>query len=108
MKFFPRSAFLIFFATTNLFAATPISDDCKIGGFALGCQSYSFNDVSAFEAIDKIAATGAKTVEFFSWQKFSPEHPNLEVNSSLPDKYIAELKAKLKSAGLRATSMYFG
>ncbi len=92
----------------NLFAATPLPDSCKIGGFPLGCQAYSFNQFSAYEAIDKTAEAGGKTIEFFSWQKLSPEHPNLELNSTLPDKNIDELKAKLKSAGLRATSMYFG
>ena len=95
-------------ACIQLHAAPKLPDSCKVGDFVLGCQAYSFNDVTAFEAIDKTAATGAKTIEFFSWQKFSPQHPELEVNSLLPDKYIEELKAKLKSAGIRATSMYFG
>lgn len=89
-------------------AASPLDDSTKIGGFSIGCQAYSFKDFSAYEAIDKTAATGGKTIEFFSWQKLSPEHPKLELNSTLPEQQITELKAKLKSAGLRATSMYFG
>ena len=89
-------------------AATPLDDSTKIGGFSLGCQAYSFNQFSAYEAIDKTAATGGKTIEFFSWQKLSPENPKLELNSTLPEKHIEALKTKLKSAGLRATSMYFG
>ena len=104
----PLSLCAIFIAALHLHAAPQLPKSCKVGNFVLGCQAYSFNDVTAFEAIDKTAATGAKTIEFFSWQKFSPQHRDMELNAMLPDKYVDELKAKLKSAGLRATSMYFG
>lgn len=103
-----RTAALACFISCVAHAASPLDQSTKIGGFSLGCQAYSFNQFTAYEAIDKTAATGAKTIEFFSWQKLSPENPKLEVNSTLPDKHIEALKAKLKSAGLRATSMYFG
>ncbi len=99
---------LAFAFALSTHAATPLDKTTKVGGFPLGCQAYSFNQFSAYEAIDKTAATGGKTIEFFSWQKLSPENPKLEVNSTLPEKHIEALKAKLKSAGLRATSMYFG
>ncbi|MDB6028396.1 MAG: hypothetical protein JWM68_4619 [Verrucomicrobiales bacterium] len=108
MKSMLRLAALILSVHFAAHAGTRLDDSTKIGGFSLGCQAYSFNQFTAYEAIDKTAATGGKTIELFSWQTLSPEHPKLEVNSTLPDKYIGELKAKLKSAGLRATSMYFG
>src|SRR5207253_5126807 len=92
----------------NLHAAPPLDDARKVGGFAIGCQAYSFNQFTALEAIEKTKAAGGKTIEFFSWEKFSPEHPNLEINFTLPDQYVAELKAKLKAADIRATSLYFG
>ncbi|MDQ6633097.1 MAG: sugar phosphate isomerase/epimerase [Verrucomicrobiota bacterium] len=102
----------LFFALSilalQLNAATPIPDSCKIGEFVLGCQAYSFNRYTAFEAIDKTKEAGGKTIEFFLWQKFSPEFPNLEVNGDLPDDKTKLLKAKLTSAGIRATSAYFG
>ena len=34
------------------FNAAPIPDDSKIGGFAIGCQAYSFNRFSVSEAIE--------------------------------------------------------
>jgi sugar phosphate isomerase/epimerase len=92
----------------SLHAATPLDDSLKIGGFALGCQAYSFNRFTAFEAIEKTREAGGKTIEFFLWQKFSPEHPGIELNALLPDKYIEELKSKLKKENIRAVSAYFG
>jgi hypothetical protein len=40
--------------------AAPIPDDCKTGGFALGCQAWTFHNYSVMEAIDKTAAAGGK------------------------------------------------
>ncbi len=99
---------LSLFAAFTLQAATPLSPETKIGGFSLGCQAYSFNKFTLFEAIDRTKATGAKTIELFTWQKFSREFPDLEVNQTLPDDKIELLKNKLKAAGLRATSAYIG
>jgi sugar phosphate isomerase/epimerase len=96
------------FIVPTAHAASPLGKSTKVGGFSIGCQAYSFKDFTAYEAIEKTAATGGKTIEFFSWQKLSAENPKLELNATLPEKNITELKAKLKSAGLRATSMYFG
>jgi sugar phosphate isomerase/epimerase len=99
-------------ATTALFfnahGASPIADSCKIGGFALGCQAYSFNKFTAFEAIEKAEATGGKTIELFLWQKMGGPFADAEVNALLNDKQIAALKAKLDASHLRATSAYFG
>src|SRR5262245_60346109 len=53
--------------------AAPIPDDCKIGGFALGCQAYTFKNFSAFEAVEKTAQAGATIIEFFPGQKLSLE-----------------------------------
>src|SRR5688500_11830550 len=92
----------------NLHAAPSLPASTKIGGFPLGCQAYTFNRYTAFEAIEKTREAGGKTIELFLWQKFSPEHPNIEVNALLPDKYVEELKAKLKKEGIRAASAYFG
>jgi sugar phosphate isomerase/epimerase len=106
-----RSAFhvcTIAFLALKLTAAPPLDESTKVGGFSLGCQAYSFKEFTAFEAIEKTREAGGKTIEFFLWQKFSPEHPKLEVNALLPDKHIEELKAKLKKEGIRAASAYFG
>jgi hypothetical protein len=37
----------------------------KINGFAIGCQAWTFNKFSVFEAIEKTAQTGGKVIEFY-------------------------------------------
>lgn len=38
--------------------AAELRAKCQIGGFALGCQAYTFHRFTAFEAIEKTAAAG--------------------------------------------------
>lgn len=96
------------FTSTSLFAAEPISDSSKVGGFALGCQAYSFNRYTLFEAIDKTREAGGKTIELFLWQKLSPELPDIEVNALMSEAHLNLLKEKLRNSGIRAVSAYFG
>src|SRR5690349_1228606 len=59
MKHFFHSSLL--FASlfcVHLQAATPLDDSLKVGGFAIGCQAYSFNRYTAFEAIEKTREAG--------------------------------------------------
>ncbi len=93
-------------ALTN--AAEPLPRATKIGGFSLGCQAYTFNGYTLFEAIDKTRAAGGKTIEMFLWQKFSPEFPTLEFNAQLSDDKLNLLKEKLRASDVRAVSAYFG
>ena len=108
MKLLFRSLALVCLIGIPLEAAAPLDDSLKVGGFVIGCQAYSFNRYTAFEAIEKTREAGGKTIEFFLWQKFSPENPKIELNALLPDNYIEELKAKLKKENIRAVSAYFG
>ena len=84
--------------------STPIPDDCKTGGFAIGCQSWTFNHFSVMEAIDKTAAAGGKVIEFYPGQKFSPEHPDWKFDHNASDEMIAEVKARLAKDGVRAVN----
>lgn len=101
-------AFVGLLLPLNTFAATPLPESTKVGGFPLGCQAYSFNRYTLFEAIDKTKEAGGKTIELFLWQKLSPELPNIEVNALLSDEHVALLKEKLRATGIRAVSAYFG
>jgi sugar phosphate isomerase/epimerase len=85
-------------------AATPIPETCQTGGFALGCQAYSFKEFSVMEAIDKTAAAGGKIIEFYPGQKFSVEQPDLKFDHNATDEMIAAVKARLEKAGLRAVN----
>ena len=84
-----------------LAGAAPIPEDCKIGGFALGCQAYTFNRFSVFEAIEKTAQAGGKVIEFYPGQKLSPDQPGVKWDHNAPDAIIEQVKAQLAKHGLR-------
>jgi len=84
--------------------AGPIPDDCKTGGFAIGCQAWTFNRFSVMEAIDKTAEAGGKVIEFFPGQKFSPDQPNAKFDHNATDDMIAQVQARLKKDGIRAVN----
>ena len=77
-------------------------------GYESGVSAYSFRQDTAFEAIEKTRACGGEVIEFFLWQKLSPEHPDVILNQDLPDEHLAALKAKLQACGIRAVNAYFG
>ncbi len=83
---------------------TPIPDDCKTGGFAVGCQAWTFNHYSVMEAIDKTAAAGGKVIEFFPGQKLSPDQPDVKFDHNASDEVIAQVEARLKERGIRAVN----
>ena len=88
----------------TLAIATPIPDSCKIGGFAVGCQAWTFNHFSVFEAIDKTAEAGGKVIEFYPGQTLSKEQPDLKFDHNVSDEIIAKVKAKLAQKGIRAVN----
>ncbi|MBM3888093.1 MAG: sugar phosphate isomerase/epimerase [Verrucomicrobia bacterium] len=90
-------------------AAAPMTTaaDKSAAKFEVGCCAYTFRHLTAFEAIEKTRECGADVIEFFLWQKLSPENPKVILNAELPDEHIAALKAKLKACGVRAVNAYF-
>ena len=66
----------------------------------MGCQAYTFNRFTAFEAIEKTASAGGKVIEFYPGQRFSMEDGALKLDQNLSDENIAKLKAKLEKHGL--------
>ncbi|TDU81235.1 sugar phosphate isomerase/epimerase [Prosthecobacter fusiformis] len=83
------------------FAAT-IPDTAKVGQFYAGCQAYSFRMFTVMEAIEKTAAAGGKTIEFYPKQKLSPEQKDVVFNHESPPEVIAAVKAKLAEQGITA------
>ena len=80
--------------------ADTLPDNLKVGGFAVGCQAYTFNRFSVFEAIEKTASTGAKVIEFYPGQKLSPAEPNVKFSHDATPEVWDKVKAKLKEAGI--------
>lgn len=85
-------------------AEVKIPDEYRIGGFALGCQAYSFNRYTAFEAIEKTAAAGGKVIEFYPGQAFSPDQKDVRLDHHLSDENIQKLKEQLAKYHLKAVN----
>lgn len=101
--------FLSFFAAAvltagGLFAANPIPEEVKLGGFAIGPQAYSFNRFSAFEAVEKAQQAGAKVIEFYPGQKLSVEKPDSKLHHTMSDEDFAALQAKLAKHGVKVVN----
>jgi sugar phosphate isomerase/epimerase len=84
--------------------AEPIPDNCKTGGFAIGCQAWTFNQFTVLEAIDKTAAAGGKVIEFFPGQRFSADKPGVTFDHNSPDDVINAVKDRLQKDGVRAVN----
>lgn len=84
--------------------ADPIPDSCKTGGFAIGCQAWTFHDFTVMEAIDKTAAAGGKVIEFFPGQRLSADQPGVTFDHNSSDEVINQVKARLEKDGIRAVN----
>lgn len=102
-----KTLFTLALATASLgFAAEPLPESAKVGQFYAGCQIYTFKAFPVLEALEKIAAAGGKTVEFFPGQVLSKDEPNVKFNQDTTMEQRAPVKAKLKELGL--TPVGFG
>src|SRR6185503_12028591 len=90
--------------TTAAVSAEKIPDEYKIGGFALGCQAYTFNRFSVFEAIEKTAQAGGKVNEFYPGQKLSPDQPGVKWDHNTSAEIIQKVKDKLAKHHLKAVN----
>ena len=91
-------------ATVSLRAENPIPADCKTGGFFIGCQAYTFNRFSVFEAIEKTAQCGGKVIEFYPGQKLSKEEPNVKWDHNASPETIQKVKDKLAALKVKAVN----
>jgi sugar phosphate isomerase/epimerase len=96
-----KTLLLLSLLAATTFAA-PIPETAKVGEFFAGCQAYSFRLYTVFEAIEKTAAAGGKTIEFYPGQKFSAEKPEAKWDHNASAEMIAAVKAKLAEKGLTA------
>jgi sugar phosphate isomerase/epimerase len=85
-------------------AEIKIPDECKTGGFFIGCQAYTFNRFTVFEAIEKTAAAGGKVIEFFPGQKLSKEEPTVTWDHNASAETIQKVKDKLAQDHVQAVN----
>ncbi len=68
-------------------------------GWHLGCQAYSFNRFTFYEAIDKTASLGLKWIEAYPGQRLSKDLPeSVKFDQNLSADLQKEVLAKLKAA----------
>jgi sugar phosphate isomerase/epimerase len=85
---------VLFTLASAVAGGAPIPESTRIGGFALGCQAYTFNRFSAFEAIEKTALAGGKIIEFYPGQKLSPDDAT-KWDHNASDQSIQKIQEKL-------------
>jgi len=93
--------------TASIFAAraeNKIPDEYKTGGFFIGCQAYTFNHFTVFEAIEKTAAAGGKVIEFYPGQKLSKAEPDTSWDHNASEETIQKVKDKLAQHKLKAVN----
>jgi sugar phosphate isomerase/epimerase len=95
---------LVLAAAATASAENPIPSEYATSGFFIGCQAYTFNRFTVFEAIEKTASAGGKVIEFFPGQKLSPEQPNVVLDHNAPPDVLEEVKAKLLQYKLKAVN----
>ena len=81
-----------------------IPDECKTGGFFIGCQAYTFNRFSVFEAIELTAQAGGKIIEFYPGQKLSKDEPKVSWDHNASPEVIQKVKEKLAQHKIRAVN----
>src|SRR5882757_4593012 len=84
--------------------AATIPDEYKTNGWAIGCQAYTFNRFSVFEAIEKTAEAGGKVIEFYPGQKLSKEEPTVKWDHNASDEVFNKVVAKLAEHKLKAVN----
>lgn len=89
---------------SNLRAENKIPEECKTGGFFIGCQAYTFNHFTVFEAIEKTAACGGKVIEFYPGQKLSKEEPNVSWDHNASAETMQKVKDKLAELHVKAVN----
>jgi len=100
-----KTHFLVAVAALTLLAMAPAmaqgAPNAEKLGWRLGCQAYSFNRFTFFEAVDKTASLGLKYIEAYPGQKLSPEHPELIFDHNMSEDTMKMVKEKLDSAGVK-------
>src|SRR6516164_2200845 len=91
-------------ATWAMHAENAIPDEDKTGGFFIGCQAYTFNRFTVFEAIEKTADAGGKVIEFFPGQKLSKDEPGVTWDHHASAETIKKVQDKLAQYHIRAVN----
>jgi sugar phosphate isomerase/epimerase len=90
--------------TLSLRAGNGIPAEYQTGGFFIGCQAYTFNRFTLFEAIEKTVQAGGKIIEFYPGQKLSKDEPKVAWDHNASAETIEKVKAKLAEHKIKAVN----
>jgi len=85
-------------------AENKIPEDCKAGGFFIGCQAYTFNRFTVFEAIEKTEQAGGKVIEFYPGQPLSKDERNIKWDHNASPEVVQKVKDKLAQHNVKAVN----
>ena len=94
---------LLVLALIATLKADPLPEELRQNGWFIGCQAYTFNRFSAFEAIAKTKEAGGNLIEFYPGQILKPGSKE-KIHHTMSAESIAELQAELKRQGVRAVN----
>lgn len=77
-------------------------------GWRLGCQAWTFNDMTFFDAVEKTASLGLHYIEAFPGQKLSSEKPDVKMGEGLSADDRKEVKKRLADSGVKLNSFGVG
>lgn len=80
--------------------AGPGAPNAEKLGWRLGCQAYSFNRFTFFEAVDKTRSLGLHYIEAYPGQKLSAEKGDEKFGPAMSAEVRQEVKKKLADAGV--------
>jgi sugar phosphate isomerase/epimerase len=75
-------------------------------GWRLGCCAYSFNHLTFYETIDKVASLGLRRVVGFNWQKLDPRKADAVFREAMSAAQRQETKKRLGDAGVKIPCCY--
>ena len=95
MKLFSVCTAALIFVAGLARAENKIPEECKTGGFNIGCIVYTFDHFTLFEALEKTAQAGGKVVELSVKTSLSKEEPNVTFDFHASPETIRKVKNKM-------------
>ena len=82
----------------------PIPAEYKTAGFFVGCQAWTWNRFTVFEAIEKTAQAGGRVIEFYPGQQLSADEPNVRWGHNASPETMEKVKAQLAKFNIKAVN----
>lgn len=73
-------------------------------GWRLGCQAYSFNRFTFYEAVEKSASLGLRVLEAYRGQRLGKDDSDVKFGPELSPELRAEVKKHLADAGVKVVN----